>query len=98
MTDASPVKGNYEENSGLKIRYYGRPKGDRNSFEHSQLLQLRDQIIAYRRLDRQQSLPPQFLTAVTGGTQQTASSDSTSTSGSSRPPYSYKTTAPPNEK
>merc|ERR1711988_985170 len=46
----------------------GGPGGDagRNSFQNTQMLQLRAQIMAYRFLARNQPLPPQIAVAVTG--------------------------------
>ena len=40
--------------------------GSRNSFQNTQMLQLRAQIMAYRFLARNQPLPPQIAVAVTG--------------------------------
>ena len=40
--------------------------GDRSSFQNTQMLQLRAQIMAYRFLARNQQLPPQIAIAVTG--------------------------------
>merc|ERR1719233_586206 len=87
QADAPPV-GSHE----------GRPVGSEeektNSFENSQILQLRAQVLAYRTLARQQPLPSHVSLAVTGGPPDRAQSP-TSTPGSSTKPVSLVPAATP---
>ena len=50
-------------------------KSDRNSLYKSELIQLRAQIVAYRRLDRKQDLPAQLIAAISGETQSAVSTN-----------------------
>jgi len=65
-----------------------------NSFENSQILQLRAQVLAYRTLARQQPLPAHVSLAVTGGPPPRAQSP-TSTPGSSTKSVSLVPAATP---
>merc|ERR1719402_47549 len=86
-TDAPPL-GSHEGRS------VGSEEEKTSSFENSQILQLRAQVLAYRTLARQQPLPAHVSLAVTGGPPPRAQSP-TSTPGSSTKSVSLVPAATP---